>query len=179
MKRGRLLVNIVNEKYKENLVSANDEDLTTNLDTEAQINKENIPLNTIIMTNQAYSRQIENDLASPSEESFEEEWGTNFNLDEDRNQVKWQDIKVLRVEKENPGAFFYKTSFSDENYKKVSVRKRRTKDDQIVFTGLKQAYTQKIPLSEAKVKDIKELITKNAIPQQYVDSYFKIFIDIN
>lgn len=109
----------------------------------------------------------------------QEEWGTNFNLDEDRNQVKWQDIKILRVEKENPGAFFYKTSFSDENYKKVSVRKRRTKDDQIVFTGLKQAYSQKIPLSEAKVKDIKELITKNAIPQQYVDSYFKNVIDIN
>lgn len=103
---------------------------------------------------------------------LQEEWGTNFNLDEDRNQVKWHDIKILRVEKENPGAFFYKSSFSDENFKKVSVRKRRTKDDQIVFTGLKQAYSQKIPFSEAKVNDIKELITKNAIPQQYVDSYF-------
>lgn len=110
---------------------------------------------------------------------LQEQWGTNFNLDEDRNQVKWHDIKVLRVEKENPGAFFYKSSFSDENYKKVSVRKRRSKDDQIVFTGLKQAYTQKIPLSEVKIKDIKDLVTKHAIPQLYVDSYFKKVIGDN
>lgn len=50
--------------------------------------------------------------------AFQETWSNNFNIDEDRTQVKWHDIKILRVEKEHPGAFLYKTSFADKIFKK-------------------------------------------------------------
>lgn len=90
--------------------------------------------------------------------ALEESWGTNFNIDEEKNQIKWYDIKVLRVEKEQPEAFFYKTSFSEGAYRKACVRKRVLRArgtgsliDQSLFSiGLIQAYTEKIALSDAK-----------------------------
>lgn len=38
--------------------------------------------------------------------------------------MKWHDIKVLRVEKEYPDSFFYKTSFAEEPNTKACVAKR-------------------------------------------------------
>ena len=100
-------------------------------------------------------------------------WGNNFTIDEHRNQVKWHDIKVLRVEKEYPQVFFYKTSFGDETFKKTFVRNRRAANQSFISADLTLAYTEKIPLSAAKKKDIEELINKNVIPNQYYESYFK------
>lgn len=100
-------------------------------------------------------------------------WGNNFNTDENRNQVKWQDIKVLRVEKDNPQVFFFKTSFADDAYKRTFVRNRRVGNQSIISADLTVAYTEKIPLSVTKKKDIEELINKNVIPKEYYDSYFK------
>lgn len=117
--------------------------------------------------------------------ALQESWGTNFNIDEEKNQIKWQDIKVLRVEKEHPEAFFFKTSFSDETYRKVYVQKRvlranRKAADQSFFSiGLLPAYTEKIPLSAAKRQDIQELIDKNSIPKSYFDIYYKGVLDGN
>lgn len=34
--------------------------------------------------------------------ALQEEWGHNFTADTDKTKVKWQDIKVLKVEKEHP-----------------------------------------------------------------------------
>ena len=92
--------------------------------------------------------------------ALQESWGTNFSIDEKKNKIKWHDIKVLRVEKEHPEEFFYKTSFTEEAYRKACVRKRvlrarRTGSaiDQSLFSiGLTQAYTEKISLSDAKKK---------------------------
>jgi len=104
---------------------------------------------------------------------LQESWGNNFSLDEDKTQVKWHDIKILKVEKEHPEAFFYKTSFEDKTFKKTYVRKRRAANQSFISVDLTRAYSGKIPLSDAKKKDIQELINKNAIPRQYYDSYFK------
>ncbi|CAH2098128.1 unnamed protein product [Euphydryas editha] len=113
--------------------------------------------------------------------ALQESWGSNFNIDEEKNQIKWHDIKVLRVEKEHPEAFFYKTSFTEETYRKACVRKRVLRRrgtglaiDQSLFSiGLTQAYNEKIALSDAKKKDIQELIDKNVIPKSYYDIYYK------
>lgn len=53
------------------------------------------------------------------------------------------------------------------------MRKRRAANQSFISIDLTRAYSGKIPLSDAKKKDIKELINKNAIPRQYYDSYFK------
>lgn len=104
---------------------------------------------------------------------LQESWGNNFSLDEDKTQVKWHDIKIVKLEKEHPEAFFYKTSFEDKTFKKTYVRKRRAANQSFISVDLTRAYSGKIPLSDAKKKDIQELINKNAIPRQYYDSYFK------
>jgi len=104
---------------------------------------------------------------------LQESWGTNFSTDEDRNQVNWHDIKIIRVEKEHPGAFFYKSYFEDETLKKTCVRKRKAANQSFISKDLTRAYAEKIRLSDAKKKDIHELINKNCIPRQYYESYFK------
>lgn len=115
--------------------------------------------------------------------ALQESWGTNFNVDEEKNQIKWHDIRVLRVEKEHPEIFFYKTSFSEETYRKACVRKRvpRTRgtgsaiNEPLFSIGLTKAYNEKIKLSQAKRRDIQELVDKTVIPKSYYDSYYKTF----
>lgn len=48
---------------------------------------------------------------------LQESWGTNFNLDEGNNQIRWHDIKVPKVEKDHPKVFYYKTSFAETELK--------------------------------------------------------------
>uniref|UniRef100_A0A6P7GH04 Uncharacterized protein DDB_G0271670-like n=1 Tax=Diabrotica virgifera virgifera TaxID=50390 RepID=A0A6P7GH04_DIAVI len=104
--------------------------------------------------------------------TLQEEWGNNFTVNDNREQVKWHDIKQLRVEKQQPMTFFYKTSYEETVFKKVFVRNQR-RTEVHKFSPLKQAYLQKIPLGDNKKRDIMELIDKKIIPQNYVDSYYK------
>lgn len=97
---------------------------------------------------------------------MQESWGNNFNLDEDRAQVNGMISKYLRVEKEHPGAFFYKTSFANETLIKVFVCTRKAAIQSNISIDLTRAYTIKRPLPEAKRNDIRELIDKNVIPNQ-------------
>ncbi|CAH2091878.1 unnamed protein product [Euphydryas editha] len=53
--------------------------------------------------------------------ALQESWGSNFNIDEKKNQIKWHDIKVLRVEKEHPEA---------HTMKKLHCRMQKKKDIQ-------------------------------------------------
>lgn len=109
--------------------------------------------------------------------SLQEAWGTNFNKDEDNNQIKWHDIKIIKVKKDSPMMFFYKTSFADTEFKTCLVNKRRTRrtvesvSDMPI--SLTTAYTEKFSLSDAKKKDIKELVDKNVVPKPYFDSFYK------
>ncbi|KAL4705836.1 hypothetical protein ACJJTC_017813 [Scirpophaga incertulas] len=62
--------------------------------------------------------------------ALQESWATNFNIDEEENLIKWHDIKILRVEKEHPEEFFYKTSFAEEAlaYCIVGCKQKRRKN---------------------------------------------------
>lgn len=57
--------------------------------------------------------------------------------------------------------------------------KRKAANQSFIFNDLTIAYTEKIPLPDAKKKDIQELINKNAIPRQYYVSYFKSVLGHN
>nr|CAI5870280.1 unnamed protein product [Callosobruchus analis] len=51
--------------------------------------------------------------------TLQEEWGKNFRTNtEGGSVVKWNVIKVLRVEKDDPTSFYYKTSFEETQLKK-------------------------------------------------------------
>ena len=82
--------------------------------------------------------------------ALQESWGTNFNTHEEKNQIKWHDIRILRVENEHPEEFFYKTSFAQENFRKACVRKRNLRAKRIFFYQL--CWSKIIKSTNAQVK---------------------------
>ncbi|GFY75560.1 DDE_Tnp_1_7 domain-containing protein [Trichonephila inaurata madagascariensis] len=111
--------------------------------------------------------------------ALQEAWDTHFNKDKD-NQIKWHDIKMIKVEKHSPMTFFYKTSFADTVFKTCLVKKRRTRHSVESVSdmpiSLTTACTEKFSLSDAKKKDIKELVDKNVVPKPYFDSFYKMVL---
>ncbi|KAF9802940.1 hypothetical protein SFRURICE_015537 [Spodoptera frugiperda] len=76
--------------------------------------------------------------------------------------------------KSEPFHFYYKTSYSDTNFKQVDIRNKRKKMDPITAITLDKAYSQRQQLSENKKKDLKELLTKKLIPSFYASFYNSI-----
>lgn len=102
---------------------------------------------------------------------LQEEWGNNFSLDTDRKKVKWHDIKVLRVEKEHPNAFFYKTSYEDAEFRKVIVKKTRSQD--LKSVQLVPAYSKRFPLTDVKKTALQSLCEKDTIKKPYYDLFYE------
>ncbi|CAG9837692.1 unnamed protein product [Diabrotica balteata] len=107
-----------------------------------------------------------------------EEWGNNFNVNEEKDKIKWHDIKAFRVENEHPFTFFYKNSYEDEDYQKVFVRSLQRTENQISLfaNGLTReySYTSKIPLTENKKRNLKELRDKMFYPEVTVKLTIRI-----
>lgn len=111
--------------------------------------------------------------------SLQEEYGSNFSQNVEGEKVKWHDLKMLRVEKQNPKIFFYKNSYEEARFKTVNIVKgknTRSKDNLQREVRLVRAYASRISLSENKKRDIKELAEKNIIPKIYYNGYFKNII---
>lgn len=53
--------------------------------------------------------------------SLSNDVGRNYNKNTSNETVKMNDIKILKFSKENRGCFFYKTSYSQEDFKMVKV----------------------------------------------------------
>lgn len=87
--------------------------------------------------------------------------------------VKISKIAVLKVTKEQPSSFFYKTSYSDVNFKEVETQKpkQRLRGSTGSSVTLKPAYKSKRKLPEKKKQDLMDLIKRNHIPKFY-SSFF-------
>lgn len=107
--------------------------------------------------------------------ALQEDWGYNFSTNTDGQHVNWNDIKILKMEKVNSTAFWYKTSYKEESFKEEDTRNKRKKMKPVSEVTLKAAYTAKQLLSENKKKDLKELLSKSLIPSYYADFYNSIF----
>ncbi|XP_060809417.1 uncharacterized protein LOC132903927 [Amyelois transitella] len=84
--------------------------------------------------------------------------------------VKVSDIKIIKIEKgdsNNNVRVYYKESYSEENYKEIKLIKIPRARPQLL-----PLYTSKLPLSDNKKKDLKDLIKKNAILPYYVSSFY-------
>lgn len=94
----------------------------------------------------------------------------NFKLqkDEKNNPVKLMGVQVIKVQKDEPYAIFFKNSYSEEQFKKATAIKKK-KDRNI---ELKKAYIQKPGLAERKKSDLMDLVRKNLIPR-YHRPFFK------
>lgn len=106
--------------------------------------------------------------------------GSNFNVNTDGDQLTINDLRVVRVQKNEPYNFFYKTSFSDPQFKTVGIlqkkrlRTKKQKVDEPKQPGiptLKKAYNRKRELPGKKIEDLKFLLAKGYIPRYYKSFY--------
>ena len=51
-----------------------------------------------------------------------QEEGTNFNVDINKKKVKWNDMNILKVERENPETLFHQMSYADSEFINVNVQ---------------------------------------------------------
>lgn len=88
----------------------------------------------------------------------------NFMLkkDDDKNIVKLTEIKIFKVQKEEPEVLYYKTSYKDE-FKKARVIKQRSN----FSFHLKKAFNRKPGLAERKKQDLLSLLNSNHVPGYY------------
>jgi hypothetical protein len=67
--------------------------------------------------------------------------GNNFSKTTENVIIKMTDIKIVKVDKRSPYTFSFKTSYSQENYKKVVVNKRRKTNSAAAQLVLQPAYS--------------------------------------
>ncbi|KAH9630406.1 hypothetical protein HF086_009555 [Spodoptera exigua] len=93
---------------------------------------------------------------------------------ENKGNVTWSDIKILKFTKEDTFLFYYKTSYSQNEFNKVNMRNKRKKMSAIRDIAMTKAYSQRLVLSERKKTDLRSLIEHNLIPHYYADFYNNI-----
>lgn len=88
----------------------------------------------------------------------------NRNKDEDGNTISWLKIKSIKVEKVSPETLFCRYDHSSE-YKKVHIvgRGRRRIAETLV---LNPAYSDLLPISNAKKADLVKLVNAGHIPEE-------------
>lgn len=93
--------------------------------------------------------------------SLNDQWGYNFNEDE-RKTVLWNDIKVIKFLKNEPFTFFFKTLYSQEDFRLVNMRNKRKRMSSLEDVSV-SVFTGKIKLTQSKRKGLNELLRKNLI----------------
>lgn len=101
--------------------------------------------------------------------------GNNFTKNTNGDTFHFPDIKVLKVDKDNPFKFYYKTSYK-ENFQEVDIRSsRKSRSNSNFQLTLKKVYNEKINISENKKKDIFDLLEKGLLPSYYKEYYKQLF----
>lgn len=85
---------------------------------------------------------------------LQENWGYNYNENERREPVIWNDIKVFKFCKDEPFSIFYKTSYTEDNFQTINLRNKRKKNmPDIMSITLKEVYSRRLDLTENKKED--------------------------
>ncbi|XP_022835154.1 uncharacterized protein LOC111362667 [Spodoptera litura] len=94
----------------------------------------------------------------------------NGALEETRPKVKinFQDAVWIQYRKDNPKSIFIKTDYNDETFKEFNIKPKRGKSTCIVP---KNIYTERMPISKQKKRDLLKLCTDNQIPKYYHSFY--------
>ncbi|KAL0833092.1 hypothetical protein ABMA28_001202 [Loxostege sticticalis] len=98
----------------------------------------------------------------------------NFNLtkDEDNNTVKLAGLKVIKVQRTDQDAIFFKESYADKLFKKaIVIRRKKSYNNESLNMDLKKAYLRKPGLAERKKADLMDLVNKNLIPRYHKAFY--------
>lgn len=89
-----------------------------------------------------------------------------------QQQVKWLHIKWLRFDKSKPFIIQYKYSLADKDFLELDVLQTKKSKKTIMLGTLSPKYHKRLPISEAKKKDLLSLLHKQIIPKVY-KSYFE------
>jgi hypothetical protein len=101
--------------------------------------------------------------------------GGNFSKTTENENIKMTDIKIVKVDKRSPYTFSFKTSHSQENYKKVVVNHRKKTKSVAAQLDLQLVYSKKLPIGDKKKADILDLLRKSHIPKFYATFYESLF----
>ena len=82
-----------------------------------------------------------------------------------KGTVKMTDIKTVKVDKRSPYTFSFKTSYSQENYRKVVLNNRRKTKSVAAQLDLQPACSKKLPIGDKKKTDILDLLRKKSYSQ--------------
>ena len=111
-------------------------------------------------------------------------------VDTNGKKVKWLQIKWIQFRQHEPDSIFFKYEFDEEefhcikikavNAKRISTRGAKKISEierpefQIGISDLKYCYDNKIPISDAKKKDLLALCKDGTIPEEYQSYYNNI-----
>lgn len=111
--------------------------------------------------------------------TLQDKWGYNYNEDEDKKNVIWNHIKVLKFSKDEPFMFHYKISYNQTDWSVVNMRNKRKKMLKTEDISLTKAYSKRLELAQNKKKDLKDLLNKNLITfimQTFIILYCNILV---
>lgn len=106
----------------------------------------------------------------------------------DSTKLNWGSVKWFRLVKDNPNMLYFKNEFWDAEFKELNMKKRPNNEhkpkriskscsfvDEVQPASLIiPAYKKNLPLSEAKLNDLKELCRTGVIPKDYHPFYEKL-----
>lgn len=91
--------------------------------------------------------------------------GSNFNVNENGEKVLFNDIKIVKVKKDEPSKIFYKTSYNQEEFNIINIRKK-TRTQRVNLT-LVPAYDSAPPIPINKKNDLLSLCNDKLIPRKH------------
>lgn len=104
---------------------------------------------------------------------LQEKMRQNFILNVGNEKVLWSDIVMLKVFKDELFTVYYKTSYSDSNFKKIIIRKTTSRSSTSLADDikLKQLYNTPLKFAQNKLDALSFLCNKNHIILKYHDFY--------
>ncbi|XP_050519034.1 uncharacterized protein LOC126893129 [Diabrotica virgifera virgifera] len=92
--------------------------------------------------------------------------GSNYNKLSDNELIRTSDIKILKVQKNNPGIIFVKTTYEQKEFAQINVNHNR-RSMRISTPECVAAYKKKMQISALKKAHIESLISAKSIPTLY------------
>lgn len=102
--------------------------------------------------------------------------GSNYNKSSNNEQIKTSDIKVIKVQKTDPGILFVKSSYEQKEYAQINVNNTRRRQESISTVKCVPAYKKKMDISDIKKAHINSLISAKSIPTLYKPIYDSMFM---
>jgi hypothetical protein len=95
-------------------------------------------------------------------------WVKNFN----NERVKWNQVREVKIDPSNPYIINYKYDLNEAQSMSIDCCRRATTRNRQTFNEtLKNAYSNVLPITSAKYKDLNCLCEQNLIPPRYHSFY--------